>query len=270
MKRTILTILAVALMQLSAGAQAESVIFPFMEFSHDAIGAAMGGASILHSGNDVRAAYQNWAASSTTYADFTAAASFGAVDFSADLACGFSADAGANKLSDRLASLGVGYMFTESIGAEVTGRYCSTGFGLDDSAKGFNADALLKGRFGNASMAAGVTGLGPRVQGFRQPSAIALAAAFKKSFEEEGDTHAIEAELDVKYYLYGEIGASAGLEYCYNNLISVRAGGHAGGITGAHASVGLGLRFSGFHLDAYYLAGGQITNSFGIGLGYKF
>lgn len=270
MKRTALAILAAALIQFGAAAQVEGVIFPFMEFSHGAAGAAMGGATLLQEVNDVTLSYQNWAASSTSYADLDAAASFGALTLKLGITAGISADEEITGISERLVCLGAGYRFTETIAAEVKGRYCSTGCDLDSDAAGFNADALLKAFFGNARVAAGVTGLGPKVQGFRQPTAIALAGAIGKSFDEGADTHSIEAELDLKYYLVGEFGASAGLAYCYNNLVSVRAGVHAGGITGTHASAGLGFSFNGFHIDGSYLAGGQITNSFCIGLGYRF
>lgn len=270
MKRTALTILAAALLQFSAAAQVEGVIFPFMEFSHDAVGASLGGATLLQDRNDVRLNYQNWAASSTSYADIHAAGSFGALMLEAEMAAGIISDAGDSWVSEKLICLGAGYRFSSVLGAEVKARYCSSGCDPDSGIGGFNADALLKAFFKNARVAAGVTGLGPRVQGFRQPSALALAGACSKEIEEGTDTHSIEAEIDFKYYLAGAAGVSAGIEYCYNRLISVRAGAHAGGITGTHASVGLGLSFKGFHIDGCYLAGGQITNSFCIGLGCRF
>lgn len=270
MKRTALTLLATALIQFGAAAQVESVLFPFMEFSHDAVRAAMGGVSLLQDRNDVALSYQNWSASSTSYANLDAAATFGALTLKAGVTAGIIADAEASGISEKMISIGAGYRFSRMLAAEVKGRYCSAGCSPDVSASGFNADALLKGFFKDARVALGVTGLGPRVQGFRQPSALAFAGACGKEFGERTDTHSIEAEIDVKYYLVGAVAASAGVEYCYNRLLSVRAGAHAGGITGTHASVGLGLSLKGFHIDGCYLVGGQITNSFCIGLGYRF
>lgn len=281
MRRTALTLFATVLMQFSAGAQAESVVFPFMEFSHDAISAARAGATLLDDGSDIRVAYQNWAPSGTSYANISGQYTF-AGKFTLKAGGGYGSDKSYEMMDDissqayRYASsetyfhAGFGYRFLDFLGVEATAKYAGNRIAPHSSIDGFCADVLVRVWAKDFKFAAGVTNAGPDVQGFKLPAAVAVAAGYAKNIEEGFETHSVEAELDIKYFLYGEVGGSFGISYTYNNMLSVRGGFHAGGIVGNHASLGIGFSFKGFHIDGTYLAGGQITNSFGIGLGYKF
>lgn len=281
MKRTALTIISAAMLQFVAGAQAQSVVLPFLEFSHDAISASMAGATMLDDGNDIRLAYQNWAPSSTSYVNLCGQYSFagkftvkagGGYGSSTpyELAEGFGSQAMKYSPSDMYFHAGLGYKFTDFLGVEATAKYADSKLAPHTGTGGFCADVLIKVWASDFKFAAGVTNAGPDVQGFKLPAAVAAAAGYAKTFEDSGESHRVQVELDFKYFLYGEAGGSAGISYTYNKLLSIRGGYHAGGIVGNHASVGIGVDIKGFHIDGTYLAGGQITNSFCIGLGYGF
>lgn len=281
MRRTALTILAAVLMQFSAGAQAESVVFPFLEFSHDAISAARAGATLLDDSSDIRVSYQNWAPSGTSFANVSGQYCF-AGKFTLKAGGGYGSDKSYEIMEDissqayRYASsetyfhAGLGYRFVDFLGVEATAKYAGNRIAPHSSISGFCADVLVRAWAKDFRFAAGVTNAGPDVQGYKLPAAVAVAAGYAKSIEEGFETHNLEAELDLKYFLYGELGGSFGISYTYNDMLSVRGGFHAGGIVGNHASLGIGFSFKGFHIDGTYLAGGQITNSFGIGIGYGF
>lgn len=281
MKRTAIIIIAATLLQFTAGAQAESVVLPSLEFSHDAISAAKAGAALLDDGNDVRISYQNWVPSSTSYVNvcgqytfagkFTVKAGGGyGGGKSIEMVEDFGAQAYKYSPSETYFHAGFGYKFTDFLGAEGAARYANSKLAPHNQMGAFCADILIKAWVKDFKFAVGVTNAGPDVQGFKLPAAVAAAAGYARTFDDGGETHRLEAELDFKYYLYGEVGGSAGLSYTYNNIISIRGGYHAGGIVANHASVGLGVNIKGFHIDATYLAGGQITNSFCAGLGYEF
>ena len=268
MKRIAAIILAALLACMSASAQVESVIFPFTEAAHDVISASMAGAVLLDGDSDIRASYQSWAPSASSFYSLNGSYTFnGKVTVKAGGSYGI-ADIEGLKPSEMFAGAALGYRFAESFGAEVGAKYVSSTLAPGYTLSGFCADALMKAWFGNARLGAGVTNLGPAVEGFNLPSALVLAAAYDRTVESNPDTHRIVVEADIKYYLYGEVGASAGLAYTYNNLVSVRAGFHAGGIVANHVSIGLGFKFKGVHIDGCYLAG--LSNSFCVGLGYAF
>lgn len=281
MKRTALTIIAAALLQFTAGAQAQSVILPSLEFSHDAISASMAGATMLDDADDIRATYQNWAPSGTSYADLRGQNTF-AGKFTVKAGGGYGSskpyeiveDFGSQAYryspSDMYFHAGFGYRFTDFLGIEATAKYASSKLAPRTETGGFCADVLVKAWVKGFKFAAGVTNAGPDVQGFKLPAAVAVAAGYDRTFEDGGASHRVQAELDFKYFLYGEAGGSAGISYTYDNRLSIRGGYHAGGIVGNHASVGIGFKIKGIHIDGTYLAGGQITNSFCIGLGYEF
>ena len=76
------------------------------------------------------------------------------------------------------------------------------------------------------------------------------------------------------YLFSGALMAGLGLEYCIVDIVSVRAGYHYGDAAKAlpsFASVGLGVKFAGVHLDAaFLLASKTLGNTLMIGLGYSF
>lgn len=281
MKRTVLITIAAAIVQFSMGAQPQSVAFPGLEFSHDAVSAARAGATLLDDASDIRFTYQNWAPSGTSYANASGQYTFaGKFTVKAGGCYGsgrpyeMMEDIGAQNYrytpTETYFHAGFGYRFTNFLGVEATAKYAGSKLAPRSSMDAFCADVLVKVWAKDFKFAAGVTNAGPDVQEFKLPAAITVAAGYAKEFADGDETHSVEAELDFKYYLYGEAGGSFGISYCYNNMLSVRGGYHAGGIVGNHASLGLGFKFKGFHIDGTYLAGGLIKNSFCLGLGYAF
>lgn len=280
MKRIIAVILSVIAASSVAMAQ-DNVIFPSVEIDHNPATSAMGGASLLSEPvhGDFGASFQMWQPSSTSYISVGGAykvagkvtirldGSFGS-GAAYDLRSGLGGSATSFSPKETVAHLGVGYRFIEKLGVEIGGRYISNGLAPDYSISGFSADVLLKGYLGACTLAAGVTNLGPSVEGCPLPSAIAFAVAYGSKFSE---LHSVKLELDAKYFLSAGIGASFGAEYGYNDMLFVRAGCHAGGVVAGHVSAGLGVKLSGVRLDASYLAGsGPVGNTMCFGLGYSF
>ena len=82
----------------------------------------------------------------------------------------------------------------------------------------------------------------------------------------------VGAEVD--YLFSGALMAGLGVEYTIVDIVSLRGGFHYGDAAKAipmYASLGLGVKFAGVHLDfSYLLASQTLGNSLLFGLGYSF
>ena len=82
----------------------------------------------------------------------------------------------------------------------------------------------------------------------------------------------IGAEVD--YLFQGGLMAGLGVEYTIVDIVSLRGGFHYGDAAKAvpmYASLGLGVKFAGVHLDAaFLLASKTLGNTLMFGLGYSF
>lgn len=280
MKKTaiiIMTLLAGSVMSL---AQTSSVILPFMEIDHNPVTSAMAGASVLAEpdASDVWASYQLWKPSTTSYFSANGAVNFGKFTVKVGGTYGAGAEyktstgvSGAStsfKPSDMMFGAGAAFRISEKFGAEIGAKYASSTIAQNSTYAGFAADIILRGYFNDVKIAAGAVNLGPAVKGFKIPAAAMFAVAYDNG---QDAVHRLHSEIDAKYYFCGSFGLSAGLAYTYNNLLSVRAGYHFGGVVADHASVGLGVNIKGLHLDASYILGtGLVKNSLCFGLGYRF
>ena len=200
--------------------------------------------------------------------------SFGGQDF-LDKPYDISGEQGAVKGSfkpyDLIISLGGSYKITNAIDAGLTIRTITSVLG--ESAKGstFCGDVRVgySGNSWNANLS--VRNLGTPINygngAYNLPSLIAAHGGWTPV---KGLNVAAEAD----FLFSGTFMAGAGAEYCYADIVTARAGFHYGDPSKAlptFASLGLGGKFFGVHLDAAYVfASPTIGNSFMISLGYAF
>lgn len=139
----------------------------------------------------------------------------------------------------------------------------------------FAGDLMVMGQFSDFRCALGVVNTGTPVRDnagveFNIASSAKLDLGYSKHLAEK---HGIGAYLDADYYFYGAFGAALGAQYAFNDMLFVRAGYRLGSkaVIPSYASLGLGFKFKGFHIDAaYLLANDVLANTICVGLGYEF
>lgn len=298
---------AVALMMPFGAYAQESEAMAFGRVTHDPVSAAMGGAGVASSENvayasyrnaaavpyydgtlDVSAGYQMWQASSTNNMSLAGAWN---INDKFGLTAGFTYGMGSSydiydaggfvtgtfAPSEMQAGLGFGWRFLPwlSFGANV--KYLSNTLAEGHSYGAISSDIFFMSKLNDLSLALGVSSLGSRVESatgakFSQPTSVTFGAAYSVEF---ADIHSVEALLDADWYLAGALSASVGAEYCWNRMVSVRAGYRYGGKTviPSYASLGAGVKMFGVSLDlAYLIASGDspMKNTLTFGLGYSF
>lgn len=171
--------------------------------------------------------------------------------------------------SDMQAGFGVSYRFLDFLSAGVGLKYMKSSLSSDYSLSAIAFDAMLNAEFDGLSASAGVMNIGGKAGDYDLPASVRAAAAYKAGFAEK---HAVKAGAQMDYYLIGGMNLGVGAEYCYNDLIAARAGYNlsSDGILPSYASVGLGVKFSGFGLDAAYLLSGPLSGTISAGLRYAF
>ena len=174
--------------------------------------------------------------------------------------------------------LGYAYNISGSFSAAATVHYISSKMGPQAAGSAFAADLGLMYQPGNLSLGLTATNLGSKIDygygPYSLPAQIKLGAAYCFSLQEK---HLLSVTVQAGYLIVNSgITAGIGLEYSYNNLISLRVGGHYGdpekGIP-SHLSAGLGFNFKGLTLNAAYLLvqkDSPLANSLSIGLGWAF
>ncbi len=174
--------------------------------------------------------------------------------------------------------LGYAFMITETLSTAATVRYIVSGMSPDASGGAVAADLGLIYKPGNISIGLTATNLGSKIDygygPYALPSQIKLGAGY--GFH-AGEKHLLNAAVQAGYLIVNSgITAGIGLEYSYNNLISVRVGGHYGDsekCIPSYVSAGLGFRFRGLTMNAAYLLAQKdspLANSLGINLGWEF
>ena len=159
-----------------------------------------------------------------------------------------------------------------SVGASI--RVVNSVLAPEASSTVFGADIGLY--FNNKGFSAGlsVNNLGNKVKygekPYSQPMLAKVGAGYSTAFGIS--SLSVSAEYDVLFN--GAMMAGAGVEYGIKEIAFMRAGYHYGDSCKAvpsYASVGLGVKFWGVHIDASYLfASKTLNNSFSISLGYRF
>lgn len=127
---------------------------------------------------------------------------------------------------------------------------------------GFKASVALSDIGTGVTSASGVK--------FSLPTSLALAAGYDAALVEK---HAIGVEAQAQYYFTGDIAASFGAQYTYDDLVSVKAGYRYGGasVIPSFVSAGVGVKISEIKLDlAYLMSSTAMANSMCVSLGYSF
>ena len=172
---------------------------------------------------------------------------------------------------------GASYRFLPFLSAGVNLGYASSSLAEGVSYGAFAADVFLMSKFADYKVALGLTDLGSAVISasdvkFSLPSALTLGLGYEKAF---ADIHKVDAALDLDYYFEGQVAASIGAEYTFNNLVSFCAGYRYGGesVIPSYASLGLGGQFCGVSLDLAYvlpMAKSPMSNTLSLAIGYSF
>lgn len=250
---------------------------------------------------DVAFSYQLWNPSGNNFIDFG-----GSFNIKDKVGIGFAASIGLGKPFDLMndlgkvsgaftpknyqIGLGVSYRFVEwvSIGAnfKVAGENI-----MPKETEGYKApvafasDIFVMGQYSGVKAAVGVSNIGTKVKDasgnkFSVPSSLAFSVGYDNVFAEK---HRVEAYFKGDCYLLGKgvdkgdlfcCGFGAG--YTWNDMVSVKGGYHYGkntSVVPSFATVGLGVKFYGVHIDATYFAAGKgspMANSISVGLGYCF
>ena len=177
--------------------------------------------------------------------------------------------------NDMIVRVGAAYRITPAISAGASFRYLSNKLSKVVSYSAVAADITAAMQFGGARVSAGVTNLGGSVKdaggnAFGLPTAVSVAGDYGLAF---GEMHALSARAQFDLFFKGGLRAAVGAEYGFRDLAFLRLGYSYGGKSPfpGFFSAGLGVKVSGFKLDATYLLGSAaIGGTLGVGLGYSF
>ncbi len=288
-----------------------SAALGFVQFGKDAAVDGMGGAGLTSTSSiawssytnaaaipfssqkgDIAFSYQLWQPTSTHYINlgggFNVKEKIGiafGVTMGADGAYTGVSDSGQElksfKPMDFQGNFGISYRFVPWVSIGVNARYAMEKVADGYTLGSFMADAFVMGKYQDFSATLGAVNLGTKASYGKKsgvdtkypiPAAVALGLGYTPVFAEK---HGIAINADMRYSLSGlGFGAAFGAAYTYNDMVSVRGGYCYGGkAIASHASLGLGVKFAGVHIDAaYYIAGkgNPIANTVSVGLGYSF
>ena len=171
---------------------------------------------------------------------------------------------------DLVAGLGVSFAVMDGLSLGVTGRFVSSAIAEQMKGSAFGADITAMYAQEAFRAALGVCNLGSPISyggaSYAQPMLVKAGGAFLY----EG----LQASAEVDYLFSGALMAGLGLEYCIQDIVFLRGGFHYGDAAKAvptYASLGLGARFAGVHLDlGFLMASRTVGNSLTVGLGYSF
>ena len=168
-------------------------------------------------------------------------------------------------------ALGLGYRIMDGLSAALTVRSTSSVLATNAKASviGVDVSAMYAKNAFQAGLA--VCNIGGKVNyggsDYSQPSLVKAGGSYEV-------IDGLKAAAEFAFLFEGAFEASLGAEYCYADIVSVRAGYHLGskdkGIP-SYASVGLGAKYAGIGLNlAYLLASDTLGGSFLAGLSYNF
>ena len=177
---------------------------------------------------------------------------------------------GTYKPKDMMAGLGLAYGVSETLSIGFAGRFFSSDIAEKVKGSAFCADVNATFRKDGLAAMAGVSNLGSKINYGGSSYALPALAKAGAAYSISGFTASAEAD----YLFSGAFMAGLGLEYCFADIASLRAGYHYGDAAKAlpsFASLGLGLQYSGFSLDfAFLTASETLGNTVLFGLGYSF
>ena len=296
MKKTITVLLAALVCSLSFAQ--EKVAMGFASIPHDPVSLSMGGVSAVSNVAvrsiddtklDVNAAYAMWAPQSGVSTSNINVNVFGKIGEKIGYDVEFAnlsgkayqlysdtgIAAGTFKPADMAIKAGVSYNILSNLSVGVNVNYLSSKLASSASYSSVAADAMVAALFGGFKIAAGVTNIGGKVKGndgnsYGLPTAATVLGAYKV---EAGEKSVVNIAAQIDYFLSAGVRAGFGAGYTFNDLVSVRAGYCYGGksVMPSFASLGLGVKFSGFSINATYLTASKtVSNTIMAGIGYSF
>ena len=146
----------------------------------------------------------------------------------------------------------------------------------DETLSGAMADVTAAYHKGSLTAIAGVCSIGTSVKdgsgvSFSSPASAKAAAWYDLKAAEK---HVVGIGAGADVYFNGGISAAAGLQYCFNDMLFVRAGAHYGTDSAplpTYVGLGLGVKLFGVRLDVSYLTASQtVGGSLCAALGYSF
>ena len=166
--------------------------------------------------------------------------------------------------------LGAAYQLADGLSAGLSLRYVSSSLAEDGKGSAFGADLSLKYEKDGFQAGLAVGNLGTPVsygdQKYGQPGIVRGGGAYSVA--------GLTASVEVDYLFSGALMAGLGLEYGIADIVFLRGGFHYGDAAKAiptYASLGLGVKYAGVHLDfAFLTASKTLGNSLMLGLGYSF
>lgn len=170
---------------------------------------------------------------------------------------------------DMTLALGLSYGVSDAIAIGVNAKYLSNTLTSQASYTAFCLDLMGYGRFGALAVGAGLRNIGPKVKSysgdeFSLPASVAAGISYESAA-------GFGAEADLDFVFGAGADVSAGAHYCWNDMITVRAGYHLGAILPSYLSVGGGFKIFGVCIDAaYVLSSDNAAGSMCLGLGYRF
>ena len=296
MKR-LLTIIAAVAASLSLQAQGVA----FLNINPDPATAALAGTGVARSADayalennvaaaalagprmDVAAGYSRWQPKAASINLLSAAGYFRVTD---KLAIGLqfkdfaypeyaivSADGrkkGAFSPMEMAVGLGAAYQIAEGLSAGLSVRFVNSALAEDAKATAFGADLALKYEKDAFQAGLSVNNIGTPVSyggdKYGLPGIVRAGGAYSVA--------GLTASAEVDYLFSGALMAGLGLEYGIADIVFLRGGFHYGDAAKAiptYASLGLGLKYAGVHLDFAFLTASQtLGNSLMLSLGYAF
>ena len=172
--------------------------------------------------------------------------------------------------SEMAVGLGLSYRIADGFSAGLSLRYLGSTLAENAKASAFGGDVALKYEKDAFQAGLSVCNIGTPVNyggdNYAQPGIVRAGAAYSVA--------GLTASAEVDYLFSGALMAGLGLEYTFADIVSLRGGFHYGDAEKAipmYASLGLGLQFAGFHLDAAFLTASKtLGNTFMVSLGYAF
>ena len=295
-KKNILLTLAVALLPVIASAQTSTAL-PFIRINRDAKTSAMGGieavsglynpAAVPFTGSDIAASYQMWVPGGAKSSNINLLGGIkigkslgltllGAYQVGQEYTT-YDATGRAGSAfvpSDLLAGIGFGFAITDFLSIGVNAKFAVSTLTANDKYSAFSGDAFVMFAKGGFKATAGVASMGTPVKSgdstFKLPASAKVGVAYDLAFGKSG----LQLAADGDAFFSGGMGLAMGAQYAWNNMVFVRGGFHLG--TGlsplpTYASVGLGGKFMGIHIDVSYLLANKVLgNTLCAGLGYAF
>lgn len=173
--------------------------------------------------------------------------------------------------NDLIAGLGISVKITDAFSVGMKGRMVSSTIAADAKGSAFCADLSLVYTRNRIWSSLSMKNFGSKLSYGGDSYALPTLAALQAGTQLI-ESLSICAEVD--YLFSGALMAGLGTEYTIADFMSVRGGFHYGDPTKAipmYASMGIGLRYAGAHLDfAFLFASKTLGNTIFIGLGYAF